>query len=217
MQAAFWTTVGLLCLTAGFGSTQKPQPCSSPPLYTGSMTVGTQDEHLWAVGRYSYDVVNQRMHLGETGTLNNKTFTYDALMLYQEGILYEINHHNKTCVKKPLKADFYPMEVPKGAEFVNQVVIGTLSGPGEGLLVNSWWGDMPDKQSKYFLSFTEFGCFPVSAFFKSKSLGGMVSVSYYDNVLGVDPGVFVPPPFCKDAKLEANKDGKETNYFSFFN
>ncbi|XP_063042572.1 ependymin-1-like isoform X2 [Engraulis encrasicolus] len=213
MQAAFWTTVGLLCLTtAGLGNAQKPR---TPPLYTGSLTVATQNESLWAVGKFAYDAINQRVHLGETGIYNNKSFTYDGLMLFQEGILYEIYYHNKTCVKKPLKADFHPMEVPKGAEFISQVVIGTSSALGEGLLVNSWWGDMPDKQGIYFLSFTEYGCFPVSAFVKSKTTDTF-SVSYYDNVVGVEPDVFVPPPFCKDAKLEVNKDGKEANFFSFF-
>jgi len=216
MQAVYWIAVGIMCMAPGLGMAQKPHRCQAPPLYTGGMTVGTQNEQLWAVGRYAYDAFNQRLHLGEMGTFNNASFTYNALMLFQEGVLYEIYHHNKTCVKKALQSEFHPMEVPKGAGFVAQVVLGTSSSPGQGLLVNSWWGDMPDKQGNYMVSFTEFGCLPVSAFFKSKNMG-WVSVSYFDNVLGVgDPDVFIPPPFCADAKMEANEDGKVTDFFSLF-
>ncbi|KAG5261261.1 hypothetical protein AALO_G00301850 [Alosa alosa] len=211
MQATYWITLAM-CLAVGFCSAQKPQHCRSPPLYTGGMTVGTQNEQLWAVGGYAYDAITQRIHLGEVGTYNNKSFTYDALMLFQEEVLYEINHHDKTCVKKALKSDFHPMEVPKAASFLSQVVLGTSSGPGQGLLVNSWRGDMPDKSGNYMLSFTEFGCLPVSALVKTKNMGWM-SVSYFNNMLGVDPNVFIPPPFCKDAKLE---DGEKADFFSIF-
>ncbi|XP_063042398.1 ependymin-1-like [Engraulis encrasicolus] len=216
MQAAFWVTVGLLCLTtAGLGNAQKPQPCRSPPLFMGGLTVGTQNEKVWAVGRYAYDAVQQRIHLGEMGTYNNKSFTYNALMLFDEGVLYEINHKEQTCVKKPLQSDFHPMAVPKGATFISQVVLGTSSAPGQGLLVNNWWGDMPDKQGNYILTFSEFGCFPVSALAKTKEFGWM-SVSYYDNVLGAEPHWFIPPPFCADAELVESEDGKVTDFFSVF-
>lgn len=59
--------------------------------------------------------------------------------------MYEIHEHNRTCKKKPLKADFQPMAIPKDATLVGQLVLGSSSGPGEGLLVNSWTGDLPDK------------------------------------------------------------------------
>lgn len=59
--------------------------------------------------------------------------------------MYEIHEHNRTCKKKPLKADFQPLAIPKDATLVGQFVLGSSSGPGEGLLVNSWTGDLPDK------------------------------------------------------------------------
>lgn len=59
--------------------------------------------------------------------------------------MYEIHQHNRTCKKMPLKADFQPMAIPKDATLVGQFVLGSSSGPGEGLLVNSWAGDLPDK------------------------------------------------------------------------
>ncbi|KAL2079082.1 hypothetical protein ACEWY4_024826 [Coilia grayii] len=215
MQAVFWMTVGLLCLAPGLSLAQRPRPCRSPLLYTGSLTVATQNEKLWAVGKYAYDAVNQRVHLGEIGHYNNKSFIFDTLFLFDEGVLYEINRHNRTCVKKALQSDFHPMEVPKDAAFVSQVVLGSSSSPGQGLLVNNWWGDIPGTKGHYLVSFTEFGCFPVSALSQTKDFG-WVSISYYDNILGAEPSWFIPPPFCEDATLVENEDGKVTDFFSVF-
>lgn len=59
--------------------------------------------------------------------------------------MYEINMTNRTCKKSPLKADFQPLAIPKDAALLGQVVVGSSSGPGEGLLVNTWGGDLPNK------------------------------------------------------------------------
>lgn len=58
--------------------------------------------------------------------------------------MYEIHDKDKICEKKPLKADFYPIGVPKNSSFVGQAVVGTSSAPGAGLLVNTWTGDQPE-------------------------------------------------------------------------
>lgn len=57
--------------------------------------------------------------------------------------MYEINDKAQSCKKKPLKADFQPLKIPDDAQYIGQFVIGSSSGPGEGLLVNSWAGDTP--------------------------------------------------------------------------
>ena len=62
--------------------------------------------------------------------------------------MYEINHKNHTCKKRPLKADFHPMGIPKTAGLLGQAVVGSSSGPGQGLLVNTWMGDLPNKQGE---------------------------------------------------------------------
>lgn len=59
--------------------------------------------------------------------------------------MYEINEKDRTCKKKPLKADFQPMEIPDSASLLGQAVVGSSSEPGQGLLVNTWVGDLPDK------------------------------------------------------------------------
>lgn len=112
--------------------------------------------------------------------------------------MYEINDQAKTCKKKPLKADFQPLKIPDQAQFIGQFVLGSSSGPGEGLLVNSWTGDisqggkifgknsawkslsffyeqnwfyMKYPTGKYFATVTEFGCIPVSIVYQDKQFG----------------------------------------------
>ena len=59
--------------------------------------------------------------------------------------MYEIVDYNRTCKKRPLKKDFQPLEIPGSASLLGQVILGSSSGPGQGLLVNTWTGDLPNK------------------------------------------------------------------------
>lgn len=44
----------------------------------------TQNEKLWSYAQYMYDALGQRIRLKEQGTYENKTFTFDALLLFRE-------------------------------------------------------------------------------------------------------------------------------------
>ncbi|KAE8278909.1 hypothetical protein D5F01_LYC22491 [Larimichthys crocea] len=138
---------------------QKPHPCSSPPLMSGALSVSTQNEKLWAYGQYLYDLLGERVRISELGTFQNKTFTYDVLMLFRQATMYEINEHDRTCKKKALKDDFQPWAIPKDASLLGQVILGSSSAPGEGLLVNTWMGDLPQKAGKYISTVTELDAF----------------------------------------------------------
>lgn len=141
----------------------------------------------------------------ELGTYENKTFTYDALLLYREATMYEINKQDRTCKKRPLKEDFQPMGIPKDASLVGQAVLGTSSAPGEGLLVNTWTGDFP-KAGKYMGTVTAFGCIPVSYVYHTEQFGWVLA-SYFNNVIGIsDPGQLNPPDFCSDAEVEIGEE-----------
>ncbi|XP_062372249.1 ependymin-like isoform X3 [Sardina pilchardus] len=132
------------------------------------------------------------------------------------GLRYNINHANQTCVKEALQSDFHPMAVPKSASFLSQVVLGTSSTPGQGLLVNTWWGDVRESEGDghYVMSFTELSCLPVSGLFYTEDKR-WISVSFYNNFLGIDdPNRFIPPPFCKDAEVERDIHGGVTDFFS---
>lgn len=60
--------------------------------------------------------------------------------------MYKINYRNLTCVKKPLSVDFHPLKIPQNASLLGQAVLGSSSGPGQGVLVNTWVGQMQLKQ-----------------------------------------------------------------------
>lgn len=56
-------------------------------------------------------------------------------------VMYLIDSKNKTCQKQALTSQFHPMKIPCTSTLLGQVVLGSLSVPGEGLLVNSWAGE----------------------------------------------------------------------------
>ncbi len=65
--------------------------------------------------------------------------------------MYEIDSSRLYCQKKVLESSF-----PDDAVFMGQVILGTASIPGLGLLTNSWVGEIPEIQgeSKTFWSVT---------------------------------------------------------------
>ncbi|XP_070785929.1 ependymin-like [Enoplosus armatus] len=206
-----------VCLSAG-GLAQRPQQCTSPPLLTGSLSVSTQSEKLMAYAKYSYDALGKRVRLQEYGSYNNKTFQLDVLLLYRQGVMYKINYRNHTCCKKRLSVDFHPLAIPESASLLGQVVLGSSSGPGQGVLVNSWGGEIQLKRgtAKYMSTVTEFGCVPVSTLFHTNKSGWVVT-SFFNNVMGLaDPQQLIPPPFCEDAQLEGEDGEDPVTFFSLF-
>ncbi|XP_023116894.1 ependymin-like [Amphiprion ocellaris] len=188
------------CLAACLAS---PHPCHTPSLLTGALTVSTQNEELWAFGRYLYDGMGQRLRLFELANYNNHTMDVDLLLMYREAVMYEISYEKRTCTKQPLQAQFHPWEVPKDATLLGPAIVGGSSSPGEGLLVNTWTGDLPDKTGKYIATVTEFGCIPVTSMFQTKQFGWLV-VSFFDNVRGItDPSLLDPPEFCANVATSA--------------
>ncbi|XP_077598103.1 ependymin-like 1 isoform X1 [Stigmatopora nigra] len=219
----------LLTFLAACGA-KNPEPCTSPALLSGQLTLSTQNEQLWAFARYMYDALGQRIRLQEMGFYQNKSFTYDALLLYREGVMYEINQQDVTCKKRALRADFHPMAVPRNASLMGQAVLGSSSGPGQGVLVDTWTGQLPDNgkeacegnlqsslicqfypAARYLITVTEFGCIPISTSYKTKPFGWIVT-SFFNNVIGIsDPNQLNPPAFCQDALHEEPVD-----FFSLF-
>ncbi|XP_066516151.1 ependymin-2-like [Hoplias malabaricus] len=189
-----------------------PHPCKSPPEVEGSLSVTTPSGEFFSLGKYVYDAKGQRIRFENMGQYKNESFKTDVLLLFKEHVMYEINTENETCVKKELKGTFHPMEIPDDATLLGQVVLGSLSEPGEGLLVNSWTGDIPEAQGKYFLIFTEFGCLPVTSLYHSPKTG-WITTSFFNIIVGIkDPRPLTPPPFCTDAMMEV----ENADFFSTF-
>ncbi|KAM4714115.1 ependymin-2-like [Anableps anableps] len=204
----------LTCLLAACLA-EKLHPCESPPLLTGALTVSTQNEKLWTYAKYLYDALGHRVRLMELGIYENKTFTYDVLLLYREATMYEIHYHNRTCKKMPLKIEFHPLAIPKDATLLGQAVVGSSSRPEQGLLVNTWTGDLPDKSGKYLSVVTEFGCIPVNTNYQTKQYGWVV-ISFFNNVIGIDdPNLLNPPSFCSDADIKESQE-EPVDFFSLF-
>ncbi|XP_012716859.2 ependymin [Fundulus heteroclitus] len=193
----------LVCLWVGCLA-QRPQPCSSPPLMSGGLSVSTQTEKLVTFAKYTYDGLGRRVRLSNIGFPDNKTYYLDVLLLYKQGVMYKINNREQTCLKRRLSTDFIPLAIPVDASLVGQVVLGSSSVPGEGILVNTWSGLLQTKKgiAKYVSTVTEFGCIPVSTLF-STDRNGWVAVSFFNNIIGLaDPQDLTPPPFCSSAQLE---------------
>ncbi|KAI1898501.1 hypothetical protein AGOR_G00073000 [Albula goreensis] len=198
---AFSLAIISLCLASDAWA-QKPHPCTSPPLLVGSFSAAGPGGKFWSYGKYNYDALGQRVRFFEYGKTKNETFFMDLLMLFQEGVLYEISWETQSCEKMALEESFHPMEVPHNSTFLGQTVIGSSSGHGQGLLVNTWAGEVEEAHAKYMTTVTEHGCLPVSSLYHTEETGWMV-ISYFDNLIGIeDPQVFFPPPFCQTAKIE---------------
>ncbi|XP_028329719.1 ependymin-like 1 [Gouania willdenowi] len=191
----------------------RPKPCKSPPLLTGKLTVSTQNEELWMYAKFLYDALGERIRFYEVGKYMNTSYTKDYLLIYNKSTIYDINKDAKTCTKLPLKDKFLPLGVPKNASLLGQAILGSSSGPGQGLLVNTWTGELPEKGGQYQMTLTARGCIPVSFILKTDRFGWMLT-SYFDNVIGIpDPEQLIPPCFCKDAEM---KNVKPLDFFSLF-
>ncbi|XP_029609445.1 ependymin [Salmo trutta] len=209
------TFVLLMCLAVGCLA-QAPHPCRSPPLLTGAMSVANEKVNAYA--KYDYDALGERIRFKEMGSYENKTFGLDALLLFREGVMYTINHKNRTCKKDRLKKeDFHPMEIPADATLLGQVILGSSSGPGQGLLVNTWYGERATPtggKDKWLSTFTEFGCIPVSTTYYTDKTGWVLT-TFFNIVVGIDdPQQFFPPKFCQGAELDATADA--ANFYSVF-
>nr|WAJ59511.1 epdl2 protein [Petrocephalus simus] len=203
-----------LCLVAVTAGT--PHPCKSPPLLTGRLTVVYPKGQFAAYERFSYDALGQQIRVRAEIFDHNQTSFQDVLLLYREGVSYEITYQNQTCKKSPLKTPFPPIEIPHNAQLRGEVVLGSSSAPGMGVLVNVWVGAIPEQKAKYELVFTEFGCLPVSSVNYIEDVG-LILTSFYDLVLGVeDPDEFIPPAFCDKVEAQPAESDLVKEFLRFF-
>uniref|UniRef100_A0A3B3QCS6 Ependymin-like 2 n=1 Tax=Paramormyrops kingsleyae TaxID=1676925 RepID=A0A3B3QCS6_9TELE len=138
----------------------------------------------------------------------------DSVMLI--GVSYEISYPNQTCKKAPLKTPFRPIEIPPDAKLLGKVVLGTNSDPSMGgVLVNSWAGAVPVLKAKYKLTFTEFGCLPISSQIHVENVG-LIFTSFYDLAIWIeDPNEFIPPPSCDKAELQQTESEELKEFLRF--
>ncbi|RXN07314.1 ependymin-like protein [Labeo rohita] len=188
-------------------SAQKPEPCKSPPLLEGALTVLVPGHHLRVFEKFSYDAYGQNIRVLAAGKEGNQTFFVDRLLLFREGVNYEIHYHNHTCIKTALKEPFEHLGVPHDAHFLHQMVLGSSSIPGQGLLVNNWNGTAQTTKEPYLLTYTAFGCVPLYILEFTQQGEIDVMTSFFDLVEGIeDPEVFIPPSFCDSVEVLPAKE-----------
>ncbi|KAL0993945.1 hypothetical protein UPYG_G00115900 [Umbra pygmaea] len=203
MQAILPFTISL-CLAVG-GLAKDPHPCKSPPLLEGKLALAIIKNKTFGIEKFAYNAFDERVHVRVRLDVDNKTIYSDTLVLYREGVAFEIFRHNQTCTKVHFKDHWKPIEIPRDAKFLSQMIIGSFSEPGDGLLVNNWSGKVEEPPLKYLITFTEFGCLPVYGWYDMPGQD-VLGVSFFDIVIGVeDPNIFIPPSFCDKAELDIDR------------
>lgn len=192
--------IGLWLSLATGTEAQKPKPCVSPPLMDGTFQLYLADGPVSATGLFAYDAIGNKLRLKTSGTDGNQTFGFDQLMLFNEGVYYNIDWGKLACQKKKLDVTFNPIQVPPESHLLGQAVLGSSSSVGTSLLVNSWGGVMaPDIY--YISAFTATGCLPLNYMFTDGL--GWSGLNVFNIVLGIkDPMDLLPPFFCPETLQE---------------
>uniref|UniRef100_A0A3B3ZFP0 Ependymin-like 1 n=1 Tax=Periophthalmus magnuspinnatus TaxID=409849 RepID=A0A3B3ZFP0_9GOBI len=159
----------------------------SPPMMSGSFSVvrvsDLHFEHIYLSNPISYDNFGQKALIKHAGSNNGTNFNMEVLMLFREKVYYEINWSKFSCKKKALDDAFVPMQVPSDAKLMGQAILGSSSSWGMGVLVNTWYGSLPENGENTF-----------------------------NWVIGnVDPMEYIPPSICP--KLKADETEAPSNFF----
>ncbi|XP_061588129.1 ependymin-2-like isoform X2 [Cololabis saira] len=169
------------------------------------------DGSMMSTGTIGYDALGKKLRIRNFGLNGNATFGVDLLMLFNKEVYYEIDWSTYSCRKMPLDSSFIPMQVPSDAKLMGQVVMGSSSSWGMGVLVNTWYGELPNKGS-YTVVFTDIGCIPLT-FTGYTPESGWTTVSTFNWVLGTNnPMDYLVPAVCLNSKLEETQ--KPHNFFN---
>ncbi|XP_070838964.1 ependymin [Chaetodon trifascialis] len=202
-----------MCLTATTYADHH-QPCH-PPNMTGVMAVMTLKGDVKACGAFTYDSMGKKLRFRSNDSSPfNTSLGLDLLMFFDEGIFYEIDSKNQSCVKKTLQCNLHPLDIPDDANFYSTVTTGSPSIEGEGLKVNLWTGSMPGSKGHYSMSVT-MGCLPISTFYFTESTS--LLFSQLDIELEIkDPDLLVVPSFCLGQPVEETPEGTLNSFLNEF-
>jgi len=195
--------LALLALVAAVGA-QVPRPCESPREWNGRIFQVDRSKNVTILGKMSYDEINQRLRIIEDVDVTGKRYFFDYIILYEEGLLYQIELSvNKTgeCKVYKFKEPFRPAQIPPDAKFAVEAYIGSSAAYGIGVLVNTFYGEEVREGQKvyYVATVTDVDCVPVQSIAYTQRTGA-IHTSFYDVMLGVDPEHFIPPSDCKPGK-----------------
>ncbi|KAK1334997.1 hypothetical protein QTO34_004573 [Cnephaeus nilssonii] len=137
-----WVLGGLGGLGAGalgadpWGSPGTPRPCQAPQQWEGRQVLYRQSSGRNSRALLSYDGLNQRVRvLDERKALIPCKRLFEYILLYKDGVMFQIEQATKQCSKITLGVPWDPLDIPQNATFEDQYSIG---GPQEQITVQEW-------------------------------------------------------------------------------
>ncbi|EGV97345.1 Mammalian ependymin-related protein 1 [Cricetulus griseus] len=149
----------------------------------------------------SYDGINQRVRvLDERKALIPCKRLFEYILLYKDGVMFQIEQATKQCAKISLTEPWDPLDIPQNSTFEDQYSIG---GPQEQITVQEWSDRRTARSYETWIGvYTAKDCYPVQETF-IRNYTVVLSTRFFDVQLGIkDPSVFTPPSTCQRAQPE---------------
>ncbi|XP_021036270.1 mammalian ependymin-related protein 1 [Mus caroli] len=198
--------VWVLCGLGMAGSLGTPQPCQAPQQWEGRQVLYQQSSGHNNRALVSYDGLNQRVRvLDERKALIPCKRLFEYILLYKEGVMFQIEQATKQCAKIPLVESWDPLDIPQNSTFEDQYSIG---GPQEQIMVQEWSDRRTARSYETWIGvYTAKDCYPVQETF-IRNYTVVMSTRFFDVQLGIkDPSVFTPPSTCQMAQPEKMNEG----------
>ncbi|XP_003777100.5 mammalian ependymin-related protein 1 isoform X2 [Pongo abelii] len=192
-----WT----LCSLCSLGAVGAPRPCQAPQQWEGRQVMYQQSSGRNSRALLSYDGLNQRVRvLDERKALIPCKRLFEYILLYKDGVMFQIEQATKQCSKMTLTQPWDPLDIPQNSTFEDQYSIG---GPQEQITVQEWSDRKSARSYETWIGiYTVKDCYPVQETF-TKNYSVILSTRFFDIQLGIkDPSVFTPPSTCQMAQLE---------------
>ncbi|XP_011374985.2 mammalian ependymin-related protein 1 [Pteropus vampyrus] len=193
---------GAAALRAGaWGNPGAPRPCQAPQQWEGRQVLYRQSSGRNSRALLSYDGLNQRVRvLDERKALIPCKRLFEYILLYKDGVMFQIEQATKQCSKIILTDPWDPLDIPQNSTFEDQYSIG---GPQEQITVQEWSDRKSARSYETWIGiYTIKDCYPVQETF-TKNYSVLLSTRFFDIQLGIkDPSVFIPPSTCQTAQLE---------------
>ncbi|ERE80833.1 mammalian ependymin-related protein 1 isoform X1 [Cricetulus griseus] len=195
-----WALCGL-CGLGTAGSAGTPQPCQAPQQWEGRQVLYQQSSGHNSRALLSYDGINQRVRvLDERKALIPCKRLFEYILLYKDGVMFQIEQATKQCAKISLTEPWDPLDIPQNSTFEDQYSIG---GPQEQITVQEWSDRRTARSYETWIGvYTAKDCYPVQETF-IRNYTVVLSTRFFDVQLGIkDPSVFTPPSTCQRAQPE---------------
>ncbi|XP_017675674.1 PREDICTED: mammalian ependymin-related protein 1 [Lepidothrix coronata] len=196
--------LGVLLLQGG-AAAAGAKPCQAPRQWEGRTVFYEHGSGRNTRAAVSYDGPNQRLRILEEkkALIPCKKF-FEYILLYKDGVMFQIEQVTKLCAKIALTEPWDPYDIPANSTYEDQYYIG---GPGDEVMVQEWSDRKPARKLESWVGvYTVKDCYPVQETY-TKKYKVTSSTRFFDIHPGIaDPSVFTPPSTCQTAQLTRMKD-----------